>query len=44
MIVVAIAFMMVAGLTIAAVLKLEAENRSEQFARLKGHRKGRFTN
>lgn len=44
MIIVAIAFLMVAGLTIAAILKLEAENRSEQFARLKGHRKGHFLN
>jgi hypothetical protein len=33
---------MVVGLGVAAVLRLEAESRAEQFARLARHRSGRF--
>ena len=36
------AFIMVVALGVAAVLRLEAESRSEQFARLARHRAGRF--
>ena len=36
------AFIMIAGLTAAAIIKLESERKNEQFARLSGRRNARF--
>lgn len=42
MVLVIAAFVMVAAMSVFAVLKLESESRSEQFAKLSGRRNARF--